>query len=255
MRAHLLRTLAQYEVRLRMRRLSTLVALLAVVGISWTMISDPASGMTLLAVEEARVLYTSSALALGSASLGGLLFGLGGFFLVRGRIGEDLRCGTGSVIATTPVGNTAFLFSRWLGGVAYLTGLILAFMGTMLVCHALRGEGPLDLWVYLQTFGLVLLPTVFFAVSCAVLFDSFAPLMGKRGDVLYFLLWVAQLSLSSQLGEPSSHATPGSLVFDFPGIALSIMSRSMPPGCRCSTWSASTARPLPHRCSPCSRQA
>jgi hypothetical protein len=39
------------------------------------------------------VLYTSSALALGSASMASLLFGLAGFYLLRGRMAEDLRSG------------------------------------------------------------------------------------------------------------------------------------------------------------------
>ena len=86
-----LATLARTEVRLRMRRLSTVVVLLGVVALSWLMLGDPAEGATLISVGEARVLYTSSALSLGGASLGGLLFSLAGFFLVRGRIAEDLR--------------------------------------------------------------------------------------------------------------------------------------------------------------------
>jgi len=222
--AHVLLTLAQTEVRLRLRRLSTLVTLLAVVAFTWTMISDPAGGMTLLAVGEARVLYTSSTLALGSASLGGLLFSLAGFFLVRGRVGEDLRTGAGSVIAATPMSNGLFLLSRWLGAVGYLGALVLAFMGTMFVCHAVRGEGPLQPWVYLQTFTLVLLPCVLFSSSCAVLFDSFAPLMGKGGDLLYFFLWVGQMSLSGAVQGVAGGEVPGVLAFDFPGIAMAVLS-------------------------------
>ncbi|MBF5045067.1 hypothetical protein FGE12_21880 [Aggregicoccus sp. 17bor-14] len=202
-----------------MRRLSTLVVLLGVVALSWLMIGDPADGVTLISVGNARVLYTSSALALGGAGLGGMLFSLAGFFLVRGRIAEDLRSGTGGVIAATPVGNAGFLLSRWLGGVAYLGALVLAFLGALLVCHALRGDGPIQPGVYLATFLLVLLPTVLFAVSCAVLFDAWAPLMGKRGDVLYFLLWMAQLALASQLAGAVHGEVPGGFVFDFPGIA------------------------------------
>ena len=116
----LLKALALNEVRLRMRRVSTIVAVLAVVAISWAMIVDPAGGEALIVVGSARVLYTSSALALGSASLASILFGLGGFYLVRGRIAEDIRTGAGSVIGATPVGNALFLAGRWLGAVAYL---------------------------------------------------------------------------------------------------------------------------------------
>ena len=47
----ILKMLALTEVRLRMRRTSTLVALLAVVALSWLMIADPASGEALITAD------------------------------------------------------------------------------------------------------------------------------------------------------------------------------------------------------------
>lgn len=219
--AHVLKALALNEVRLRMRRVSTIVALLAVVAISWAMIEDPAGGHALIVIDEARVLYTSSALALGSSALASILFGLGGFYLVRGRTAEDIRTGAGSVIGATPVGNLLFLAGRWLGGMAYLGVLALALMGTILVCHALRGDGPIQPLVYLMTYCLILLPVIVFAASCAILFDSWAPLMGKRGDLLFFLLWAGQMTL---VGIVQSSGAPGSglAVFDFTGLLASM---------------------------------
>ena len=219
-----IKALALNEVRLRMRRTATLVTLLAVVAISWMMIVDPASGSSLIVVNDARVLYTSSALSVGSATLGCLLFGLGGFYLVRGRVAEDLRSGTGSVIGATAVGNALFVFSRWLGSVAYLGALILAFMLTMMALHAIRGHGPIEPWVYLQNYTLLLLPMVLITASCAALFDNWAPLMGKRGDVLYFFLWVTQLAIMPVIGKTGIGAAPPLLeFFDFNGMGASML--------------------------------
>jgi hypothetical protein len=218
MNGFILKALALNEVRLRMRRLSTIVAVLAVVALSWLMIDDPAGGTALLVANKARVLYNSAALALGSAALAALLFGLGGFYLVRGRIAEDVRSGVGGVIGATPVGNALFLIGRWLGGVAYLGLLLLAFLGTVLVLHVLRGEGPIEPLVYLQVYALVLLPTIFFVVACAMLFDSWAPLMGKRGDVLFFFVWVAQLSTLPLMSEGGG--SPWLALVDFSGTNL-----------------------------------
>jgi hypothetical protein len=224
---NLVLTLAHNEVRLRMRRLSTVVALLAVAAISWSMITDPAGGMALLVINDARVLYTSSALAIGSAALGGMLFGLGGFYLVRGRISEDIRSGIGSVIGATPVSNGLFLLARWVGGVAYLVSMIIAFMGTMLVCHLMRGDGPIQIEVYLQTYALLLLPCAFWLVSCAILFDSVSALMGKAGDVLFFFLWMAQLMLMTQLDNRHYSHISSLMAFDFSGIAMSMVNLQM----------------------------
>ena len=227
MNLHLIKVLVLTEARLRLRRLSTLVVLLAVIAISWVMIPDPHTDMTLMAVKDARVLYTSSLLAFGTASLASFLFGIGGFYLVRGRIAEDLRSGTGSVIGATQVGNGIFLFSRWLGGVLYLLTMVAGLLGTTLVCHLLRGDGPIQLGVYLQTYCIQLLPLVFFGVSCAILFDSVPRLMGKAGDVIFFFVWVAQMSLMGNLDESVSHISSPLMLLDFMGLATGMINLKM----------------------------
>ena len=221
MTGHLLKTLALTEVRLRMRRMSTIVALLAVIVMSWAGLEDPAGGHALIVVADARVLYTSSALALGSAAMASMLFSLVGFYLVRGRMVDDIRTGAGSVIAATPVGNAPFLAGRWLGAVAYLGLLVLAVMTTMLVCHGLRGDGPIQPLVYIITYCLILLPAIFFAASCAILFDGWAPLMGKRGDILFFFGWIGQASLMAVGLNSGGHGSPWT-VFDFTGLGATM---------------------------------
>ncbi len=219
---HMLLTLMHNEVRLRLRRWSTLVALLVVIVVSWSIIVDPASGSTMIAIKNQRVLYTSSAMALGSASLCALMFGLGGFYLVRGRISEDIRSGIGSVIGATPASNAWMLSARWLGGVAYLFALVVALMGTTVVCQLLRGEGAIQAWVYGQTFALVMAPTIFWAVSCAILFDSVGFLMGKVGDILYFVLWMGQLIFVIETTLKANLVVPA-MLFDHSGMVAALM--------------------------------
>jgi hypothetical protein len=219
-----IKALALNELRLRMRRTSTLVTLLAVVILSWIMIADPAGGSALITVNDMRVLYTSSALAVGSASLGCILFGLGGFYLVRGRIAEDIRSGTGSVIGATPVGNALFVFSRWLGSVAYLSAMILGFMLTIMVLQVVRGDGMIEPLVYLQNYFLLLMPMVLFTASCAALFDNWAPLMGKAGDVLFFFVWAGLLGVMPVIDHaPIGAPTPLLELIDFNGIGASML--------------------------------
>jgi hypothetical protein len=214
-----IRTLALLEARVRLRRLSTLVTLLAVVALSWMMISDPADGMTLIAVSGARVLYTSAALALGSAALATLVLALAGFYLLRGRVAEDLRSGAGAVIGASRSGGAPFVLARWCGGVLYLTALTGAFMATVLLCHAVRGDGPIEPLVYLQTYALVLGPMILFTAGCATLFDAWAPLMGKKGDVLYFFVWVGQMALLPAVAEG---LRPAAIPADFTGTSAVI---------------------------------
>ena len=85
--------------------------------------------------------------------------------------------------------------------------MLLVFLATMLVLHMLRVEGPVQLGVYLWTLALVLLPTVLLAAATALLFDSWAPLTGKGGDVLYFSGIGAAVFRFHKLINPLSVAT------------------------------------------------
>lgn len=220
MNARLIGAVVLNEVRLRTRRLSTLVALFAVIAVAWMIVVDPATGRAMMVVDKARLAYNSTALALGSAMLGSLLFGLGSFYLVRGRTREDLVYGTGGILAATPVGNALFLFARWLGAVAYLAVLALAVMATMMVLQLVRGEGSVEPFTYLQMYALVLLPMLCFTASVAVLCDACSPLMGKGGDVLYFVLWIGQfMALPSTLAR-KAEGLQFTTAFDFSGLGF-----------------------------------
>lgn len=210
------------EVKLRMRRPSTLVVTMAVIALSWSMVPTPESNMALMSVHDARVLLTSSALAFGTVSLAAIIFGLGSFYLTRGRASEDLRSGVGGVIAASQIGNGGFIFSRWLGGVAYILALVAILMSTTMILHAIRGHGPIEVMVYVQIYGLLLVPMVFFGVSVAILFDSIPLLMGKLGDVLFFILWMFQLALMAAF-QGSKGAYSPLLLIDFSGLATSVL--------------------------------
>lgn len=211
------------ELRRRSRRWTSLAAILGMMVLSWNMIADPSSGSSLIVVQNARVAYTSSTLALGSATLLGFVMGLLGFYLMRGATRDDLRNGVAQVIAASPVSNSAFLIGRWLGGVVYMLTLLTASMLVIMILHAIRGEGPIQPGVYLSTYAFMLIPMVFYAVSMAILFDSVPFLMGKLGDVAYFILWVMQVSLMAKLGS-DIHATMSSyFVLDFNGLSSVIV--------------------------------
>ena len=147
MTANIIAAIVMNDVRMRTRRLSTLVTLLAVITLTWMLIADPDTGRSLLVIDKARAIYDSTTLALGSALIAGFAFGLGGFYLVRGGTRDDLRNGVGGLIAVTPIGNAVFLLARWLGAVAYLCVLVAALMATAMVLQWLHGEAPVQPWV------------------------------------------------------------------------------------------------------------
>ena len=220
MNTSLYKALVLNEWRLRSRRASTLVILLAVVLASWLMVLDPQSGVAMMVTHKQRIAYESQALAFATTLIASILFGLAGFYLARGRSQEDLRTGTAAVLAATPVTNSQWLGVRWLGAFAFLMSLGTAVMLTSWVLQAVRGEGPLQPGPYLQMLVLGLAPGLMFTASLAVLADAWAPLMGKRGDLLYWAFWIAQFSfLPATLGHGGANHLSGWQVFDIIGVS------------------------------------
>jgi len=226
MNAALCKALVVNEWRLRSRRISTLVILLAVVAISWLMVLDPKSGAAMMVTHKQRFAYESQALAFATTLIASLLFGLAGFYLARGRSQEDLRCGTASVLAATPVTNAQLMGVRWLGAFGFLFSLGTVVMLTVWVLQLVRGEGPLQPLPYLQMLVLGLAPGLMLCASLAVLADAWAPLMGKRGDALYWVLWMVQFAfIPASLGHGAIQLS-GWHLFDINGVSPLLVSLS-----------------------------
>ncbi len=222
MSPHSIGILVLNELRVRTRRLSTVVCLLAVIAISYWMVGDQSQGRSMIVVGKQAASYNSTTLAIGSSALASLMFGLSGFYLARGRTRDDLRFGVGAVLAVTPISNAQLILARWLGAMAYLCAMVLALMLTIMLLQLVRGAGVIEPLVYLQSYALLLLPTLALAASIAVLCDAYAPLMGKRGDVLYFIFWAGQFgAMPAMLTEREGFSVAS--IFDSSGIATTIV--------------------------------
>jgi hypothetical protein len=195
MNANALGALVLNELRLRARRVSSLVCLFVVMVLIWTFVVDPASGRSLMVIGKRAVTYNSEALALGTSVIASFLFGMFAFYLARGRTREDLQCGVAGVLAASPISNVSLILARWAGAMAFLLVLVAGLMVTMLALQAVRGVSPIEPLVFARTYLLMLLPTLVLAASVAVAADSYAPLMGKGGDLLYFGLWFGQFGV------------------------------------------------------------
>ncbi len=220
MNTTLYQALVLNEWRLRSRRVSSLVILLGVVAVSWLMVLDPSSGAAMMVVNKQRIAYESQALAFGTNLIASLLLGLAGFYLARGRTQEDLRCGTAGVLAATPVSDAQLLGARWLGAFGFLFSLGTVVVLTVWVLQLVRGEGALQPLPYLQMLVLGLAPGLMLCASLAVLADAWVPLMGKRGDALYWLLWMVQFAfVPAMLGQGGAVQLSGWQLFDVNGMS------------------------------------
>ena len=174
-------SIAATDVRLRLRRPSTLWLILILSGMAYLLIPDPSTGSALMVVDGARALYTSQVVALATAGLASLFLTFAGFYLASNTIRRDLIARTGGIIAATPVSSGAYLTGKFLGGAAYLGLITAVYVLNVMAMHLLRGEGPLEPFTYFLTYALALGPAIIVVAALALMFECVPPALGSPG--------------------------------------------------------------------------
>ncbi|MEO8139458.1 MAG: hypothetical protein ABI742_07430 [Gemmatimonadota bacterium] len=206
MRASLARigAVVRADVLIRVRRPSSIAVFLALCALAYLWVPDLSSGRTLMQVDGHRALYNSATIAIATAGLATLLLGMLGFYLVSNTVRRDIISRTGFVIAAMPVRSAEYLAGKFLGNATFLGLVILGYMVNVMGMHLLRGEVPIEPWVYLSIYLAMAGPAILVISGLALLFECVRPLSGRVGDVLYFFVWVAMVSLAA-----ASDGAPG----------------------------------------------
>jgi hypothetical protein len=207
----------KHELRRHMSRWSFPCALVLMVVLTHAMWVDPGTGNAMLTVNQTRVLYDSTVMAVMFASNLMIFIGLTGFYLVRGGVREDWTSGMGSILAACPVSNFSLILGRWMAAIVCLSTLSLVALLAVLAIHAFRVSVPIEPLVYLQIWFWMSLPCVMFASGMAVLCDAYAPLDGRLGDLLYFGAWMGSSFVMDSLWMTAGAAWNPLLLTDFAG--------------------------------------
>ncbi|HEY2345867.1 MAG TPA: hypothetical protein VGH80_08280 [Xanthomonadaceae bacterium] len=207
----------RHELRRHMGRWPFFCALALMVALTHAMWVDPATGNAMLTVNQTRVLYDSTVMAVMFASNLMVFIGLAGFYLVRGGVREDWTSGMGSILAACPASNASLILGRWLAAIVCLATLSLAALLTVLVIHAFKVDAPIELLVYLRAWFWMSLPCVLFASGMAVLFDACAPFDSRLGDLLYFGGWMGSAFAMDGFWKTAGATWNPLLLTDFAG--------------------------------------
>ncbi len=201
-----IRTVALTEYRLRIRRTASVVLLLVVAAGVYLIVPDPSGGRALVKLDSYRVVQNSIAIALGTGMFCAITLSFFGFYLVSTSLRRDILSRTAHAIAAAPVTNIRYLSGKFLGNVLYLLSLTFACMASAIILYFIRGEDPLNLPEFVGVFCWFTVPSTVFVAAAAIAFEAFPPLSGVGGDVLYFLVWTAALSVPmvaiEQMGAP-----------------------------------------------------
>jgi hypothetical protein len=207
---------------IRFRRLSTVVIFLLLSALAYLWVPAPSTGRALMVINGARARYDSAAIGMATAMLAAMFVGLAGFYVVSNAVKRDVVSRCGFVLASTTMRSGEYIAAKFFGNLVFLTTFVGGFMLTSMAMLLVRGEAPLEPLVFAKQYLFLVPPALVFVSAVAILFESIPWLAGRFGDVAYFFLWSASLSIVAIQAERHGFGPTVAGWFDFTGFAYSI---------------------------------
>ena len=207
------------DVFIRLRRSSTFVVFLLLSGVAYLWMPDPATGNALLVVDHRRALYNSAAIGMATAVLVSVFVGLAGFYVISNAVSRDVRSRCGLVIASTTMRSGEYVVAKAAGNLVFLAVFTTGFMVSSMAMLLVRHEAPLEPWVFVKQYLLIVPPALVLVAVLAIVFESVSFLSGRFGDVVYFVLYLVCLALPLNLAT-LSEGPAFARYLDISGLAL-----------------------------------
>ena len=189
------RALFVADLRQRTRSLRFWIVALAVAVAGWWCLPPLEAGYMIVAIgDHHRGFYSSAWIGMVLAMMS-LLWGLVGFYLVRGTVQRDFETRVWQLLGTTSMRRGAYLVAKWASHLAVMGGLLCATLAVGLVAQFVRAEDRhVDLWELVKPSLFIALPTLAFSATLAIWFDVIPVLRRTAGNIAFFFVWVALLT-------------------------------------------------------------
>jgi hypothetical protein len=197
------------DLRERTRSPRFWILLTAMVVFTWWCFPGPEANYLVLAPDSGvRGAYSSAWIGLVLSMAYSLVLGLGGFYMVRGTLVRDFETRVWQLLVATPMTRAGFLLAKWASHMLVFCVLLGAGLLVGFVAQWVRGEDHhFNLIEALKPILLLSLPGLSTTAAFAVWFDLVPWLRRTAGNVLFFVLWIAGLSVGvSQLEVEGSPA-------------------------------------------------
>lgn len=170
------------------------------------------AGNLVLQVGNMRGIFNSAWVGALLALVGTDFISLAGFYFVKNTIERDRETRVGQILAATPISKFKYAFGKMLSNLAVLSLMLAVLAAAGIAMQLVSGEDRhIELWKLVAPFVLLAFPAMAVTAAVAVFFETVPLLRGGFGNVAYFFLWTAGLSIPLATGK---HA------FDLMGLSM-----------------------------------
>ncbi|MGZ7041076.1 MAG: hypothetical protein ACXVH7_04710, partial [Thermoanaerobaculia bacterium] len=169
---HRIGAIVRADFLIRFRRVSTAVIFVLLSAVAYLWVPDPRTGRALIQIDGMRAIYNSAAIGMATALLATIFIGLIGFYVISNAIRRDLLSRCGFVAASTTMKSSEYIAGKFLGNVVFLSTFMAGFAAVSMAMVLVRGEAPLEPWIFVKQYLLLVPPVIVFVSAMAILFEA-----------------------------------------------------------------------------------
>ncbi len=180
----------------RVRRYSFLLTLAFTIYFCYICIPPAHASYVTFQIDGHRPIYNSAFVGTLVSMQTTVLLSLIGFYLVKNAIERDRVTRVGQVLAATPLDKRLYLLGKALSNFAVLAAMTGVTAVAAVFMQLARAEDrTIDLWRLWAPFAFMVLPLLATVAGLAVLFEAMRWLSGGVGNVVYFFIWAAGVTI------------------------------------------------------------
>ena len=173
------------------------------------------AGNLVLQVGHVRGIFNSAWVGALLSIVASAFISLAGFYFVKNTIQRDRETRVGQILAATPLSKFIYVLGKVFSNLTVLTLIIAVLALSGIAMQLVRGEDRhIEIWNLVAPFIFLALPAMVVVAAIAVLFETIPFLRGGFGNVAYFFVWTALLSMPLVIGRHASDLIGISLVAD-----------------------------------------
>ena len=186
---------ADWRERTRSARFLVMLVVMAVA--SWCLFPAQGARYMALAVDGPhRGAYSSAWVGMVVALSCSTLLSLAGFYVVRGTLVRDIDTRVWQLLVATPMRRATYLLAKWCSHLLVLGAIAGVALVVGVAAQLVRAEDPrLDLLELVLPLLVLSAPAFAVTAMLAIWFDLVPALRHTLGNVAYFFVWMALLSL------------------------------------------------------------